>query len=432
MKDTFALTLSTKTLKTGLFCLLTAMLLVVVSCNPATDNEVQKTDAQSQEASITVSESLPWSERMAQSIMARNKESWMTDFREKPRWTYTNGLVLLSILKVGEASGQATYYEYAKSYADTMIDANGKIRDYDMEDFNIDHINPGKLLFPLYKKTGDKRYRLALSTLRKQLDWHPRTSEGGFWHKLIYPWQMWLDGLYMGSPFYAEYASTFDEPASFDDIALQFRLMEKNALDPATGLLHHGWDESKIQSWADPLTGKSPSIWGRAMGWYAMALVDAIEFFPQEHPGRAELLDKLKRTLDAVLKYQDQDTGLWYQVLDQGEREGNFLEATVSTMFTYAMIKGFNEGYLGSEYLAHAKKAYDGLLDNFIEVTETGEVHIHKCCAVAGLGGKPYRNGTYNYYINEEMRSNDPKATGPFMLASLEFEKLDKLTKNSN
>ena len=404
-------------------------LLMVASCTgepqPEEKNRAEETPA----AMVSVSTSLPWSERMAQSIMARNKEAWMTDFREKPRWTYTNGLVLLSILKVGDQSGNPAYFEYAKSYADTMIDAQGSIRDYDMEDFNIDNINPGKLLFPLYKKTGDKRYRMALSTLRKQLDWHPRTSEGGFWHKLIYPWQMWLDGLYMGSPFYAEYASTFNEPEAFEDVLLQFRLMEKNALDPETGLLHHGWDESRIQSWADPVSGKSPCIWGRAMGWYAMALVDAIEFFPEAHPGRAELEDKLKRTLDAALAYQDEATGLWYQVLDQGEREGNFLEATVSSMFAYAMVKGYNKGYLDDSYLDHARRSYQGILDNLIEVTETGEVHLHKCCAVAGLGGKPYRSGTYEYYIGEEVRSNDAKATGPFILASLEFERLDQLSK---
>ena len=297
-----------------------------------------------------------------------------------------------------------------------------------MKDFNIDHINPGKLLFPLYKKTGDQRYRIALSTLRKQLDWQPRTSEGGFWHKLIYPWQMWLDGLYMGSPFYAQYGKTFNEPEVFDDVLLQFRLMEKNALDPGTGLLHHGWDESKIQQWADPVSGKSPSIWGRAMGWYLMALVDAIEYFPNNHPGRQELLQKLTTTLDAVLKYQDPATGLWYQVLDQGGKEGNFLEATVSSMLVYTMIKGYNMGYLPEPYLEQARKSYRGFITNLVEVEANGEVHIHKCCAVAGLGGKPYRTGTYDYYINEEVRSNDPKATGPFIMASLEFEKLEKLT----
>ncbi|MDP4819382.1 MAG: glycoside hydrolase family 88 protein [Saprospiraceae bacterium] len=415
------------TLKGSLWVVLLASALLV-SCGNTGLEDPKAKSADPLPEPVSISTSLPWSERMAQSIMARNKEAWMTDFREKPRWTYTNGLVLLAILKVGEQSGKAVYYDYAKSYADTMINANGEIRDYDMEDFNIDHINPGKLLFPLYKKTGDQRYRIALTTLRRQLDWQPRTSEGGFWHKLIYPWQMWLDGLYMGSPFYAEYAKTFGEPEVFDDVALQFQLMEKNALDPATGLLHHGWDESKIQQWADPVTGKSPSIWGRAMGWYAMALVDVIEYFPENHPAREDLLKKLRSTLDAALKYQDPASGLWYQVLDQGGRAGNFLEATVSSMFVYTMVKGYNQGYLPESYLEQARKSYRGLIDNLVEVEENGEVHIHKCCAVAGLGGKPYRTGTYDYYINEEVRSNDPKATGPFLLASLEFEKLEKLT----
>lgn len=406
--------------------LLLAILLPNYQCKRVDkDEEILKPST----TAVEISTALPWSERMAKSIMKRNPEAWMTDFREEPRWTYTNGLVLLSIFKVGEQSGNQAYFEYAKSYADTMINDKGEIRDYDLEDFNIDNVNPGKLLFQLYKKTGDERYKIALTTLRKQLLWQPRTSEGGFWHKLIYPWQMWLDGLYMGSPFYAEYGATFNEPAVFDDVAKQFILMEKHARDPKTGLLYHGWDESKTQPWANPETGNSPCFWGRAMGWYSMALVDALDFFPKDHPQRAEMVAILRRTADTFVKYQDTKTGLWYQVLDQGKREGNYLEATVSSMFVYAMVKGVNQGYLSEEFLDDAKKGYQGLLDHLIEVEPNGEVHLHKCCAVAGLGGKPYRDGSYEYYVNEEVRSNDTKATGPFILASLEFEKLGSISK---
>jgi unsaturated rhamnogalacturonyl hydrolase len=410
-----------------------ALLLLIIigltsyGCNQA---EAKQEAAEKLATAVEIPSSLPWSERMAKSIIKLNPEAWMTDFREEPRWTYTNGLVLLAIFKVGEQSGNQAYIDYAKSYADTMIDAQGKIRDYNLADFNIDHVNAGKLLFPLYEATGDERYKTALFTLRKQLQWQPRTSEGGFWHKLIYPWQMWLDGLYMGAPFYAEFASTFNEPQeAFDDVARQFILMEKKALDPKTGLLYHGWDESKAQRWANPQTGQSPCIWGRAMGWYAMGLVDVLDHFPENHPKRKELLAILNHTASAIIKYQDEKTGLWYQVMDQGKREGNFLEATASSMFVYAFVKGFNKGYLSETYLNSAKKGYKGLIDNLIEVKDNGEVHLHKCCAVAGLGGKPYRDGSYEYYINEEMRSNDTKATGPFILASLEFESMGSLSK---
>ncbi|MCB0567203.1 MAG: glycoside hydrolase family 88 protein [Phaeodactylibacter sp.] len=372
---------------------------------------------------VDISDELPWSERMALSIMKRCPEAWMNDFSEEPRWSYTHGLVMLSIQKTWEAAHKDIYFDYAKSYADTMILADGAIRDYQIDEFNIDHINPGRFLFLLYEKTGQNKYRKALATLKRQLDWQPRNKDGGFWHKLRYPWQMWLDGLYMGSPFYSEYASRYNEPERFDDIANQFILMEKHARDPQTGLLYHGWDQSKVQRWSDPETGLSPHFWGRAVGWYAMAVVDVLDFFPENHAQRNELIAILNRTLDAVAKVQDEETGLWYQVLDQGNREGNYLESTASCMFAYAMIKGVNEGYLDNRFRAIAEKSYAGILKHFIKVDDTGEVHLEKCCAVAGLGGNPYRDGSYEYYISEPVRDNDPKGMGPFILASLEFER---------
>lgn len=426
MKKTFSQTTFTSSF-------LGALLLLVISVTGSQCNEAKTADNTAQKVAtaeeIEISSALPWSERMAKSVMKSNPEAWMTDFREEPRWTYTNGLVLLAILKVGEQSNNQAYINYAKSYADTLINAKGEILNYNLTDFNIDNVNAGKLLFPLYESTGDERYKTALFTLRKQLQWQPRTSEGGFWHKLVYPWQMWLDGLYMGAPFYAEFAKTFNEPQAFDDVAKQFILMEKNAKDPKTGLLRHGWDESKSQRWADPNTGQSPCAWGRAMGWYMMALVDVLDYFPENHPKRAELLAILNRTAAAVAKYQDEKSGLWYQVMDQGTRKGNYLEATASSMFVYAFAKAVNKGYLPETYLQKAKKGYQGLIDNLIEVNKNGEVQINQCCAVAGLGGKPYRDGTYDYYIKEQIRSNDTKATGPFILASLEFEKLGAVSK---
>jgi unsaturated rhamnogalacturonyl hydrolase len=234
---------------------------------------------------------------------------------------------------------------------------------------------------------------------------------------------MWLDGAYMGSPFYAEYGMRNDEYENFDDVALQIKLMFEYMRDPETGLLYHGWDQSKTQRWADPETGLSPNFWGRAIGWYAMAIVDVLDYFPEDHPQRDDLVIILEKLSEALVKYQDEETGVWYQVVDQGDREGNYLEASASIMFTYAMAKGANNGYLDAKYREIAERAYDGILEQFIEVDENGLVNINQVCAVAGLGGDPYRDGTYEYYVNERIQVNDTKATGPFIKASLELNR---------
>jgi unsaturated rhamnogalacturonyl hydrolase len=237
---------------------------------------------------------------------------------------------------------------------------------------------------------------------------------------------MWLDGLYMASPFLAEFAKTFNEPALFDDVANQIILMEKHARDEKTGLLYHGWDESRQQRWANPETGQSPNFWGRAMGWYAMALVDVLDFLPADHPKRPEVIAILQRLAMAITNFQDAKTGLWYQVLDKGGKEENYLESSASCMFVYALAKAVKKGYIDSNFLNVAKKGYEGILKNFIEVDKDGLVQIHQACSVAGLGGDPYRDGSYEYYIGEKIRINDPKAVGPFILASLELESIEK------
>jgi len=368
----------------------------------------------------------PWSVRMADSVMKRTPDPLLLDATDKPRWEYTQGLVLKAVFEVGRRTGEERYWNYAKAYYDGMIDAQGQIRAYSREEYNIDRINPGKPLFLLYEKTGHPKYRKAIETLRQQLREHPRTSEGGFWHKKRYPSQMWLDGLYMGAPFLAQYAQVFDEPAAFDDVVKQFVLMEKHARDEKTGLLYHGWDESRQQKWADPETGRSRSFWGRAMGWYAMGLVEALDFLPANHAGRRELIAILERLAAAVTRVQDPKSGVWYQVLDQGGREGNYLEASVSSMLSFALLKGARLGHLDGKYGEAGRRAYEGILDEFIEVDKDGLVSIHRVCQVAGLGGDPererYRDGTYEYYVKESIRSDDPKAVGPFILASLEME----------
>ena len=369
---------------------------------------------------------LPWSARMADSEMKRNPEPWMIDFRETPKWEYTQGLVLKAILHVWQKTGDDKYFQYVNAYYDSFIDSAGNMMTYDLEEFNIDRINPGKVLFTLYQKTGDEKFKKAIFLLRKQMQTHPRTSEGGFWHKNIYPHQMWLDGIYMASPFLAQFAQTFNEPALFDDVANQIILMEKYARDEKTGLLYHGWDESRQQKWSNPATGQSPNFWGRAMGWYAMALVDVLDFLPDAHPKRTEIIGILNRLAIAIAKYQDKKTGLWYQVVDQGGRQGNYLESSASCMIVYALAKAVRHSYVDEKFLTVARQGYDGILKNFIEIDKDGFVQIHKACSVAGLGGDPYRDGSYEYYIGEKIRSNDPKAVGPFILASLEFEAIEK------
>ncbi len=363
---------------------------------------------------------------MAQSEMKRCPEAWMIDFSKKLKWNYTHGLVGKSFLDLYDSYGDSTYYNYVKAYADTMIFDDGTIWGYKPTDYNIDRINSGKILFRILKKEHNGKYKIALSNLREQLTTHPRTAEGGFWHKKVYPCQMWLDGLYMGAPFYAEYAAYDNDTAAFTDVAKQFILVKKHLYDTKTGLYFHGWDECKKQAWADSITGQSPHIWGRAVGWYFMALVDALDFIPENHPDRPEIIQIFSDLATALTNVQDSATGVWYQVLDQANREGNYLESSCSTMFAYGLYKGIRKGYLKPSFLDSANKAYHGILNTFIKENNDKTISITNCCAVAGLGGKPYRDGSYNYYISEPVRDNDPKSVGPFIMASLEYELLNQ------
>lgn len=371
----------------------------------------------------TIPEDAKWSERMALSIMERNPDPVYMDFRDEPKWEYTFGLVLKSIEKVWKQTGDDTYLDYIDAYYDFMIEDDGTIKEYDVTRFNIDRVAPGRALFALYDETGKEKYKDAIDQLRYHLKYQPRNHLGGFWHKHRYPWQMWLDGAYMGSPFYAEFGERNDEPENFDDVYLQIKLMFEYMRDPETGLLYHGWDQSKTQRWADPETGLSPHFWGRAIGWYAMAIVDVLDYFPEDHPNHDDLTIILEELVEALVNFQDEDSGVWYQVVDQGDREGNYLEASASIMFTYAIAKGANNGWIDEDYLQVAERAYDGILNEFIEVDDNGLVNINQVCAVAGLGGDPYRDGSYEYYVNERIQVNDTKATGPFIKLSLEVDR---------
>ena len=386
-----------------------------------------KTETSKPQSGKVVPTNLKWSERMMLSEMHRFPESWMLDFSSSPKWTYPSAIVLDGAEILYAKTGKREYYNYISDFGEKLISEDGKIKTYELEKYNIDLLNSGNVLLYLYEKEKKEKYLKALQTLRLQIDGQPRTNEGSFWHKKIYPYQVWLDGLYMGMPFYTHYTKDFvkgaDATKAYDDIVFQFDSVQKNLLDKKTGLLYHAWDESKQQAWADKETGLSPHFWGRAMGWYGMAMVDVLDYLPENHPGRARIISYIKSFSDAIIKVQDKKSGLWYQVLDKPLANGNYEEATASAMFVYTMIKSVNKGYLPKSYKTYAKKGYDGIIKDLITVDENGVVNLNKCCAVAGLGGKPYRDGSFEYYVNEKIRSNDAKGTGPFILASIEFEK---------
>jgi unsaturated rhamnogalacturonyl hydrolase len=364
---------------------------------------------------------LGMAKKMAESVMKRSPSAWMTDFVKKPKWEYTQGLVCKSFEELWKVTGDQKYFDYEKGYADTLITKDGVIIGYNKDDYNIDQVNSGKILFELYTKTNDPKYKTALETLRDQMRTHPRTYEGGFWHKKRYPNQMWLDGIYMGTPFLAQYSVVFNDKALMDDVANQIITIQKHTYDPKTGLNYHGWDESKQQKWANQVTGQSPNFWGRSMGWYCMGIVDVLDFMPKNHPKYDTLKTIYKNAIDAMIKVQDPASGVWYQVLDKGEKKGNYLESTVSCMMAYSILKGVRMGYLDKSYLQAGKKAYNGILKNFIKENPDSTISLTKGCSVAGLGGDPYRDGSFEYYISEPIRDNDPKGVGPFILSAIEM-----------
>ncbi len=364
----------------------------------------------------------PWFRRVADSVMMRWKDYPGAEPGRSQRWSYEQGVVLKGMEQVWRATNDSKYFNYIQRTIDAMVKDDGTIRTFALEDYNLDNILLGRILLLLYKTTKIEKYRKAADLLREQLRTHPRTSEGGFWHKKIYPTQMWLDGLYMAEPFYAEYAAMFHEDSDFDDIAKQFILIERHTRDAKTGLLYHGWDESRKQRWADPNTGHSPNFWGRAMGWYAMALVDTLDYFPKTHPKRAGLIAILKRLAAAVAKYQDDQSGLWYEVLDRAGAKGNYLEASASSMFVYALAKGTHRNYLPASHMQVAEKGYRGILKQFVETRADGRVDFKGTVSVGGLGGNPYRDGSYEYYLSERVVTNDPKGIGAFLLAATEME----------
>lgn len=336
--------------------------------------------------------------------------------RISDRWHYEQGCLLKGIHDVYSYTGDDCLMEYIRANMDRYVEKDGNIRTYREQDYNLDQINNGKMLLQLYRYTGEEKYTLAAEKLITQLGNQPRTKSGGFWHKKIYPHQMWLDGQYMAIPFLAEYGTLFGKRRYIDEAVHQLLLMEKMARDSQTGLLYHGWDENRGQRWADPVTGRSPQVWGRGMGWFSMALVDTLPFL-EGHERRDEVAAMLQRCSEAVLSVQDTHTGLWYQVMDQSTRQGNYLEASASSMFTYTLKKGNVLGVLGSEMAEAANRAYQGIVTKLMYRDGEGMLSVKQNCKVAGLGGQPYRDGSYTYYVSEPIVENDPKSLGACIMA---------------
>ena len=341
------------------------------------------------------------------------------------KWDYSAGVGLKSLLDLYELTGEKKYNDYVLSFADKVVAEDGTIKSYNVEEYNIDRVNTSKIFFRIYDQTGEGKYKQALDLTRTQFEGHPRNEDGGLWHKEIYPHQMWLDGIYMASPFMAQYGAEFDKPEWIAEAVKQVTLCHDHTLDAATGLYHHAWDESRSQRWADPVTGHSPCFWGRSMGWYFMALVDCLDFIPQEDEAYARIAGYVRELAAVLPRWQDAD-GLWYQVVDCPERDGNFPEASVTAQFMYAYAKAINKGILDADTFAFIPlRALQGLRNRLIVENADGTLTLTRCCQVGGLGGNPYRDGSFDYYIHEKIRDNDAKATGPFIMGCLEIAKFE-------
>ena len=357
---------------------------------------------------------------MTESEMIRCPESWQLDFQPKLKWDYCHGLELGAMLDVYDAYGDEKIRDYAIAYADTMVHEDGTITAYKLTDYSLDRITSGKILFRIYEQTKNPKYKKALDLLYSQFEGQPRNADGGFWHKKLYPQQMWLDGIYMACPFLTEFAVTFGEMQWADLAAKQMTLIfDKTRLE--SGLHAHAWDSARAQRWADPQTGLSPHVWGRAMGWFVMAHADVLAVLPESHPAYARLSLQMKSLLHAVMAARGTDK-LWHQVMDRPESAENYAESSCSAMFIYGLAKGKALGLCGAKEEAAARESMDALWAQNVVTAADGYPELTRICKVAGLGGEPYRDGSYGYYVHETVCSGDTKGTAPFLMACCALE----------
>lgn len=355
---------------------------------------------------------------MAKSVVSRYKPGMM-------RWHYEHGLMIYSCLEVGKLYSMNEFLDWAYEMYDPKIKKDGSIETYRGGEYNLDQINAGRSLFALYEHTKEERFSLAAKTLEDQLDRQPRTLSGVYWHKQIYPWQIWLDGLYMQGPFKAQYCVLRNDQDGVEDVIDQILTASKIMRDQKTGFLYHGYDESRGQRWSDEKTGLSPHFWSRAIGWYCMAILDTLDFVPPSNPKHGLLAIELCKTLDALLAFQQQG-GMWYQVIDKRGAEGNYLESSGTSMFAYSLLKAVRLGLASDKqaYTQSALSALEGIKETYLRIDDHDELHLGGICSVAGLGGNPYRDGSLHYYVCEPVVEDDFKGVGPFILACLEAERI--------
>ena len=377
-----------------------------------------------------------YSEWLTYSEMKRVPHSYLLDFSSKPKWSYVMGIEMEGMLDTYEhyKEGNNAILDYLKEYPAKMIDEKGNITGYKYEDFNLDNVRTAKFILRMHNLFPTKGTEKALKTLFKQLQNQPRTKEGVYWHKAIYANQVWLDGIFMGLPFYCNYAVQTMKPKKaekyLNDAVDQMVKTDYRTYDEKTQLWKHAWDETHQQFWANKEDGKSQHCWARALGWYVMAMTECLDAMPENYARRQEVIDLLNKAMKSVMKYQDKKTGVWYDVLDV-KSDKNYLESTASSMFAYVLLKGYRKGYLSEEYLKAGVKAYNGILKQFIKVNADKTISLTRCCAVSGLGPGPgpyvkkpnyKRDGSFEYYMSEPIRDNDAKGVGPFIWASLEME----------
>lgn len=337
------------------------------------------------------------------------------------KWNYIDGCMITACLSLYKTTGDEKFLTFSRHFLDYFVKSGGVIETYRVDEYNLDNINQGKNLFTLYDLTGKQRYRDAIETIRSQLETHPRTKEGNFWHKKIYPWQVWLDGTYMAQPFYMEYETRFNGMKGCLDSYRQFMTIKKRMRDPVTGLYYHGYDESRQMYWANPETGCSPNFWLRAMGWFLVALVDVLERMDEQlYYEYRSIMAMLKDAAEAMVKFQDPETGMFWQVIDKPTAPGNYLEASGTALFAYAMMKGVRLGYLPKRFAAYGEKAFYGTCDKYLGVSADGKLQLSGICLVAGLGGANHRDGSLEYYFSEPVVENDAKGVGPLLLAYTE------------
>lgn len=343
-------------------------------------------------------------------------------------WNYVDGCMILAMLEIYRVTGEQKYYDFADAFIDFRVEEDGTIKNYRVEDYNIDSVNAGKTLFALYEMNGKEKYRKAIDFIYNHVQNQPRTFEGNFWHKKIYPNQVWLDGLYMAQPFYMEYETRFNNKKNYNDIFSQFNKVVEHLRDDGTGLYYHGYDASRKAFWCDKETGLSKNFWLRAIGWYSMALLDTLSKCEPGEEYRAEY-ENLKKVfvqlMDDMLKFQD-ESGMWYQLPAMGGKEPNYLETSGSAIMAYSLLKGVRMGFLPESYRGPGLKAFQGICDRYLKETD-GNLNLGGICLVAGLGPEndTRRDGTFEYYMSEPVVENDAKGVGPLLLAYTELRRLD-------